>query len=198
MTVDRICAGSVVCDVSLRAGTSSAASIACIRRSQHAGRGRQDISRRSIRVVNSTLRLIENVCSLIWFSSRFGRTLLFARSCSSPPTSPLAASNSPPNDPQLQIPSDQAQSCFTPEGSRSDYEQFQQFDSFPQPASKGYLCINIPSGRTFIVDHLFAEADYDAALPADAEWYLDSVAGGYDLMTGFAAARLGSATANPH
>jgi hypothetical protein len=76
--------------------------------------------------------------------------------------------NSPSNDPQLQIPSDQAQSCFTPEGSRSDYEQFQQFDSYPQPASKGYLCINVPTGRTFIIDHLFAEADYDAVLPADA------------------------------
>jgi hypothetical protein len=106
--------------------------------------------------------------------------------------------NSPSNDPQLQIPSDQAQSCFTPEGARSDYEQFQQFDSYPQPASKGYLCINIPPGRTFIIDHLFAEADYDAVLPGEAEWYLDATAGGYEQMTGFAAARVGSATANPH
>jgi hypothetical protein len=106
--------------------------------------------------------------------------------------------NSPSNDPQLQIPSDQAQSCFTPEGPRGDYEQFQQFDSYPQPASKGYLCINIPPGRTFVIDHLFAEADYDAALPGDAEWYLDSTLGGYEQMTGFAASRAGSATSNPH
>jgi hypothetical protein len=106
--------------------------------------------------------------------------------------------NSPSNDPQLQIPTDQAQSCFTPEGTRGDYEQFQQFDSYPQPASKGYLCINIPAGRTFVVDHLFAEADYDAVLPGDAEWYLNSTLGGYEQMTGFAAARVGSATANPH
>jgi hypothetical protein len=106
--------------------------------------------------------------------------------------------NSPSNDPQLQIPQDQAQSCFTPEGSRSDYEQFQQFDTFPQPASKGYLCITIPTGKTFIIDHLFAEADYDTAPPAEPEWYLDSVIGDNELMTGFAAQRAGSITANPH
>jgi hypothetical protein len=107
--------------------------------------------------------------------------------------------NSPSNDPQLQIPTDQAQSCFTPASSRSGYEQFEQFDSYPQPASKGYLCINIPSGdRTFVIDHLFAEADYDVALPSEPEWYLDSVTGGYELMTGFPAQRAGSITAKPH
>jgi hypothetical protein len=106
--------------------------------------------------------------------------------------------NSPSNDPQLQIPTDQAQSCFTPESSLSGYEQYQQFDTFPQPASRGYLCINIPPGRTFVIDHLFAEADYDAALPAGPEWYLNTVAGSYELMTGFAASRVGSVTANPH
>src|ERR1700733_1577955 len=78
--------------------------------------------------------------------------------------------NSPSNDPQLQIPTDQAQSCFTPASSRNGYEQFEQFDSYPQPASRGYLCINIPSGdRTFVIDHLFAEADYDSAPPAEPE-----------------------------
>jgi len=106
--------------------------------------------------------------------------------------------NSPSNDPQLQIPQDQAQSCFTPATSGSAYEQFEQFDSYPQPASKGYLCINIPAGRTFVIDHLFAEADYDQALPAEPEWYLDSAVGEYELMTGFAAQRAGSITANPH
>jgi hypothetical protein len=107
--------------------------------------------------------------------------------------------NSPSNDPQLQIPSDQAQSCFTPDSTRSGYEQFQQFDSYPQPASKGYLCINIPSGgRTFVIDHLFAEADYDTAPPAGPEWYLDSTVGSYELMTGFPAQLTGSATSNPH
>jgi hypothetical protein len=30
------------------------------------------------------------------------------------------------------------------------YEQYQTFDSYPQPASKGYLCIAIPPGRIFI------------------------------------------------
>ena len=106
--------------------------------------------------------------------------------------------NSPSNDPQLQIPQDQAQSCLTPEASGSAYEQFEQFDSFPQPASKGYLCINIPAGRTFVIDHLFAEADYDQAPPAEPEWYLDSAVGDYELMTGFPAQRAGSITANPH
>jgi len=106
--------------------------------------------------------------------------------------------NAPSNDPQLQIPSDQAQSCFVPEGSPATYEQYQQFDTYNQPASKGYLCIAIPAGRIFIIDHLFAEADYDRELPFGAEWYLDTVIGGYESMTGFAAARTGSETANPH
>jgi hypothetical protein len=106
--------------------------------------------------------------------------------------------NSPSNDPQLVLPQDQAQSCFTPQSNHSGYEQYQQFDSYPQPASRGYLCINIPSGPTFVVDHLFAEADYDTATPADPEWYLDSIAGNYELQTGFAAHRVGAITGNPH
>jgi hypothetical protein len=106
--------------------------------------------------------------------------------------------NSPSNDPQLQIPSDQAQSCFVPEGSLSAYEQYQQFDTYPQPASKGYLCIAIPANRTFVIDHLFAEADYDQPLPSGAEWYLDTVIGEYESMTGFEANRVGSVTPNPH
>jgi hypothetical protein len=106
--------------------------------------------------------------------------------------------NAPSNDLQLQIPADQAQSCFMPEGSPSAYEQYQQFDTYPQPASKGYLCIAIPAGRTFVIDHLFAEADYDRELPFGAEWYLDTVVGDYESMTGFAASRAGSETANPH
>jgi len=105
--------------------------------------------------------------------------------------------NSPSNDPQLQLPTDQAQSCFTPESSLTGYQQFQQFDTYPQPASKGYLCIAVPPGRTFVIDHLFAEADYDQPLPFPAEWYLDTVVGGYEAMTGFAANRVGSATPNP-
>lgn len=106
--------------------------------------------------------------------------------------------NSPSNDPQLQIPTDQAQSCYVPDGERSHDEQFQQFDSYPQPASKGYLCISIPPGGVFVVDHLFAEADYDSAPSGQPEWYLDTVIGGYEAMTGFAAARAGSTTPNPH
>jgi hypothetical protein len=106
--------------------------------------------------------------------------------------------NSPSNDPQLQIPTDQAQSCYVPEDGVSAYEQYQQFDTYPQPASKGYLCIAIPAGRTFVIDHLFAEADYDQVLPTAAEWYLDTVTGDYESMTGFAANRAGSTTANPH
>jgi hypothetical protein len=106
--------------------------------------------------------------------------------------------NSPSNDPQLQIPTDQAQSCYTPESERAGYDQFQQYDTFPQPVSKGYLCINIPPGRTFVIDHIFAEADYDLAMPAAPEWYLDTVIGGYEATTGFAASRAGSATPNPH
>lgn len=106
--------------------------------------------------------------------------------------------NSPSNDPQLLLPVDQAQFCYTPESPMSGYDQFQQFDTYPQPASRGYLCINIPPGRTFVIDHLFAEADYDQVLPTPAEWYLDSVIGTYEQQTGFAAARAGSSTANPH
>lgn len=106
--------------------------------------------------------------------------------------------NSPSNDPQLLIPTDQAQSCFAPDGERSQNEQFQQFDTYPQPASKGYLCIAIPPGGTFVIDHLFAEADYDAPLTGDPEWYLDTVVGGYEAMTGFAATHVGSVTPNPH
>jgi hypothetical protein len=106
--------------------------------------------------------------------------------------------NAPSNDPQLQLPTDQAQSCFTPESSLSGYDQFQQFDIFPQPASKGYLCINIPAGKTFVIDHLFAEADYDKLLPAPAEWYLNTALGNYEQMTGFAANNVGALTANAH
>lgn len=106
--------------------------------------------------------------------------------------------NAPFNDPQLQIPADQAQSCFTPEGERSAHEQFQQFDSYPQPASRGYLCINVPAGGTFVIDHLFAEADYDAELPSGAEWYLDKATGGDEAMTAFPALRTGSVTSSPH
>jgi hypothetical protein len=106
--------------------------------------------------------------------------------------------NAPSNDPQLLLPTDQQQACFVPEGSPSVYQQYQQYDTFNQPASKGYLCIAIPAGRTFVIDHLFAEADYDRELPNGAEWYLDTVIGDYESMTGFAAARTGSETANPH
>lgn len=106
--------------------------------------------------------------------------------------------NSPSNDPQLQIPTDQAQSCFVPESSLSGYEQYQTYDDFPHPAKNGYLCIAIPPGRTFVIDYLFAEADYDAALPAPAEWYLDTIVGGYENMTGFAAEHVGSVTPNAH
>lgn len=106
--------------------------------------------------------------------------------------------NAPLNDPQLQVPTDEAQSCFTPESSLRGYDQFEQFDTYPQPASKGYLCISIPPGRTFVIDYLFAEADYDRELPAPAEWYLDATVGSYEQMTGFAASRAGGETANPH
>jgi len=106
--------------------------------------------------------------------------------------------NAASNDPQLQVPQDQAQACFTPESSRRGYEQFEQFDSYPMPASKGYLCINIPAGGTFVIDHLFAEADYDDAPPAGPEWYLNSTVGAYELLTGFLAERAGSETASPH
>ena len=108
------------------------------------------------------------------------------------------APNSPANDPQLVLPPDQAQWCFAPQSSLMGYEQYQTFDSYPQPASKGYLCIAIPPGRTFVIDHLFAEADYDLVLPFPAEWYLDTVVGGYEAITGFAAEHVGSSTPNPH
>ncbi len=104
----------------------------------------------------------------------------------------------PSNDPQLQIPADQAQSCFVPDAPFHGYDEFEQFDEFAHPASRGYLCIVIPPGKTFVIDHLFAEADYDADLPAPAEWYLDTVTGGYESMIGFAASRAGALTANPH
>jgi hypothetical protein len=106
--------------------------------------------------------------------------------------------SAPSNDPQLLLPTDQAQSCFTPESSLSGYDQFEQFDVFPQPASKGYLCINIPGGKTFVIDRLFAEADYDSVLPAPAEWYLNTTVGNYEQMTGFAASHVGSLTGNAH
>jgi hypothetical protein len=106
--------------------------------------------------------------------------------------------NAASNDPQLLAPQDQAQACFTPESSRKGYEQFEQFDSYPMPASKGYLCINIPAGGTFVIDHLFAEADYDDAPPPGPEWYLNSTVGAYELLTGFPTQRAGSETANPH
>lgn len=106
--------------------------------------------------------------------------------------------DSPSNDVQLMIPTDQAQSCFTPESYLAGYEQYQQFDTVPQPASKGYLCIRVPAGKTFVIDHLFAEADYDAALPAGAEWYLNTAVGHYEQATGFAAARTGASTGKPH
>jgi hypothetical protein len=49
-----------------------------------------------------------------------------------------------------------------------------------------------------VIDHLFAEADYEAELPAGAEWYLDKSTGGYEAMTAFPAAHLGSVTNYPH
>lgn len=104
----------------------------------------------------------------------------------------------PWNDPQLILPTDQAQSCFVPVGERSQYEQYQQFDTFDQPASKGYLCIYVPPGRTFVVDHLFAEADYDAAPQGLIEWYLDSVAGNNEVQVPFVPERAGSISPHPH
>lgn len=106
--------------------------------------------------------------------------------------------NGPSNDPQLLIPADQAASCFNPVSALSGYDQFEQFDIYPQPASKGYLCISIPPGRVFVIDHLFAEADYDQVSPAPPEWYLDTTVGSYEQMTGFAAKQAGSLAANPH
>ncbi len=49
-----------------------------------------------------------------------------------------------------------------------------------------------------MIDHLFAEADYDAELPAGAEWYLNRSSGGYEAMTAFQAVRTGSVTPKPH
>jgi hypothetical protein len=50
----------------------------------------------------------------------------------------------------------------------------------------------------FVIDYLFAEADYDQLLPAAAEWYLDATVGSYEQLTGFAADRVGAVTANNH
>lgn len=106
--------------------------------------------------------------------------------------------NSMANDPQLVIPADQAQACYAPDGERSRYEQYQQFDTFPLPASKGYLCIAIPTGGTFVIDHIFAEADYDQAPAAGVEWYLDSIAGNSEAMIGLTPNHAGALTGNPH
>lgn len=106
--------------------------------------------------------------------------------------------NSALNDPQLLLPTDQAQFCYTPDSERSAYDEFEQFDTFPQPASRGYLCINIPPGRTFVIDHLFAEADYDQPLPVGPEWYLDTSVGRNETQIGFVAVHAGSMTQNAH
>jgi hypothetical protein len=106
--------------------------------------------------------------------------------------------NAPSNDPQLLLPSDEAQFCYTPDSERSGYDEFEQFDTYPQPASRGYLCINVPAGKTFVIDHLFAEADYDQATPVSPEWYLDSVTGRNETQIGFAPAHAGSLTQNSH
>lgn len=105
---------------------------------------------------------------------------------------------SPYNDPQLQIPTDQAQSCLVPLGERSMYEQYQTFDSHDQPASRGYLCIAVPAGRTFIIDHLFVEADYDRAPEGQLEWYLDTIAGNNEALLPFVPVRAGSVSPHPH
>lgn len=106
--------------------------------------------------------------------------------------------NTASNDPQLQIPADQGPSCFVPDSRFTGYDQFEQFDEYPHPASRGYLCIAVPPGKTFVIDHLFAEADYDTEVPEPAEWYLDTTNGGYESMIAFAASRAGALTANPH
>ncbi|MFT4111213.1 hypothetical protein [Silvibacterium sp.] len=106
--------------------------------------------------------------------------------------------NAPVNDPQLLLPTDQAPSCFNPRPSGGGYDQFETFDVYAQPASKGYLCIVVPEGRTFVVDTLFAEADYDSETPAPPEWYLDTTVGHYEQLTGFAALRAGGLTSRPH
>ena len=107
--------------------------------------------------------------------------------------------DAPSNDPQLQIPTDQAQSCLnTVDDSRQSYDAFQQFDTFPQPAGKGYLCIALPAGKIFVIDQLSAEADYDSPLPDNAEWYLDVVVGQSEQVIGFVAPKAGSSTGKPH
>ncbi|GGH13907.1 hypothetical protein [Silvibacterium dinghuense] len=106
--------------------------------------------------------------------------------------------NAPVNDPQLVLPTDQAPSCFNPQSSGGGYDQFESFDTNPQSASKGYLCIAVPAGRTFVIDTLFAEADYDSETPTPPEWYLDTTAGHYEQLTGFAAQRAGALTQRPH
>lgn len=105
---------------------------------------------------------------------------------------------SPLNDQQLAIPPDQSQYCDSPPHSGTGYEQFQSYDSFPQPASRGYLCIEVPAGGVFVVDYIIAEADYDSAPPASPEWYLDMELNGNETTSGFAAQRVGASNANPH
>jgi len=143
------------------------------------------------------MKLLKSVLIFLLFVAAYGVSPLTAQTPTPHPRHSRYP-NAPFNDPQLQIPTDQAQSCLTPESSQTGFEQFQQFDTYPQPASRGYLCITLPQGKTFIIDYLFAEADYDSALPAPAEWYLDTWLGNSEQMTGFAANRTGSLTANPH
>ena len=78
------------------------------------------------------------------------------------------------------------------------YEEFQTYDAFSLPASRGYLCLAIPQGKLFVIDHLMAEADYDSAPSVNPEWYLDTVMGDNETQTGFTAERVGASTANPH
>ncbi len=56
----------------------------------------------------------------------------------------------------------------------------------------------IPPGKSFVIDHLMAEADYDSAPAVNPEWYLDTYLGDNEVQTGFAAERSGATTANPH
>lgn len=102
------------------------------------------------------------------------------------------------NDPQLALPPDQAQYCATPPNSGTGYEQFQTYDAYPEPASRGYLCIQVPGTGTFVIDYIIAEADYDSAPAASPEWYLYMNLAGNETMSGFAAQRVGSSNANPH
>lgn len=108
------------------------------------------------------------------------------------------APNSPLNDPQLVTPADQWQFCYAPQSSMTGFEEFQTYDAFSAPASRGYLCLLIPPGKVFVIDHLMAEADYDTAPSANPEWYLDTFLGDSETQTGFSASRAGSSTANPH